>query len=229
MRRADRLFQIIQILRRKRLTRAAEIADELEISQRTVYRDVSDLAANGVPITGEAGVGYVLDPGFDLPPLQFTAEELEVLALAGELVENLGDAALTRTIKDALAKIAASRPQGRDWSPGDAGLLSPAAPFVTNDRVDLTIVRAAIRTRKKLALAYMSRDEARTQRKIWPLAVSFYGPVRLVSGWCELRQDFRSFRADLIEAMTVLDERYPPQRGRTLADFRKAMRARMTA
>ncbi len=229
MRRADRLFQIIQILRRKRLTRAAEIAAELEISARTVYRDVSDLAANGVPITGEAGVGYVLDPGFDLPPLQFTAEELEVLTLAAELVEKLGDPALTRTARDALAKIAAALPRGRSFSPGDVGLLVPADPYELHDRVDLSTVRTAIRTRRKLQLDYFSRDEARTQRKIWPLAVSFYGAVRLVSGWCELRQDFRSFRADLIQTMTVLDERYPPQRGRTLADFRKAMRARMNA
>lgn len=229
MRRADRLFQIIQILRRKHLTRAAEIAAELEISTRTVYRDIFDLVGSGVPIAGEAGVGYVLDPGFDLPPLQFTPEELEVLSLAAELVENLGDAALTRTIKDALAKIAASLPHGRAWSPVESGLLSPAEPFVTHDRIDLTIVRGAIRARRKVELAYFSRDEARTHRKIWPLAVSFFGSVRLLSGWCELRQDFRSFRADLIETMTVLDERYPPQRGRTLADFRKAMRARMTA
>jgi predicted DNA-binding transcriptional regulator YafY len=229
MRRADRLFQIIQILRRKRLTRAAEIAAELEISARTVYRDIGDLIGSGVPISGEAGVGYVLDPGFDLPPLQFTPEELEVLTLATELVEKLGDPALTRTAKDALAKIAAVLPRGRDWSPGEGSLLAPAAPFETHDRVDLTTVREAIRARRKLQLDYFSRDEARTQRKVWPLAVSFYGSIRLLSGWCELRQDFRSFRADLIQSMTVLDDRYPNQRGRTLADFRKAMRARMTA
>lgn len=219
MRRADRLFEIIQILRRKRFARARDLARRLEVSERTIYRDVRDLVAGGVPIEGEAGVGYVLRRGYDLPPLMFNEQELEALVLGARIVESWADAGLAEAAADAIAKVEAVIPEPLRDHMARTALLAPADHYMEPVSVDPRELRRAIRLRVKIRLEYRDAWGHRTQRTVRPLALAFYGPVWLLASWCELRTDFRSFRLDRIERLGVLEESFRPEPGRTIYDF----------
>jgi len=224
MRRADRLFQIIQILRRhRRPITADEIAAELEVSKRSVYRDIADLSGQRVPIRGEAGIGYVLEGGFDLPPLMLTADEIEAAVLGAQWVSRRADPALARAALDLIAKIAASVPEKlRPYA------LEPATgtPPVRNnmpDRIDMAQVRAQIHAGRKIALRYRDESGRDSERKIWPIAVGYSDTVRLLVGWCEMRNDFRHFRTDRIVSADFLDERYVERPAALRAKWRRTL------
>lgn len=221
MRRADRLFQILQILRRtRRPTTAGAIAQELEVSLRTIYRDIADLMASRTPIQGEAGVGYVLGRDFDMPPLMLTPDELEAAALGAQWVAEKGDAGLAAAARDLLAKIAAVTPERlRPF------VLEPSvgvAPPLAREAggLDLVQARAAIRRGLKMRIRY--RDEAgrESERVIWPVMIGYFEAARMLAAWCELREDFRHFRADRILAAEFLEARYPARPAELRARWR---------
>jgi predicted DNA-binding transcriptional regulator YafY len=219
MRRADRLFSIIQILRRRRLATAERLSRELEVSERTIYRDVADLMASGVPIDGEAGVGYILRDGHDLPPLMFTPAEIEALVLGARIVAKWSDAELARAADDALAKIAAVLPERLRDHLGQIALYAPDDHFRAPLPAEFADLRAALRDHKKVQFAYTNADGEITQRVVRPLAFLFYGAVWLMLAWCEMRQDFRSFRLDRMTRIDITAARFKPERGKTLHDY----------
>lgn len=227
MRKADRLFQIIQILRRKRRPVTGEaIAAELEISKRTLYRDIADLIGQRVPIRGEAGVGYVLDGGFDLPPLMLTENEVEAAVLGAQLVASRGDPALKKAADDLLAKIVVAVPERlRPFILEPASGAPPAWGRVP-DSVDMEKVRAQIRAGRKIALSYQDEQGRATARTIWPIAVGYFEATRLLVAWCELRRDFRSFRTDRVAGADFLEDRYPDRPARLRAQWRAQMKTR---
>ena len=226
MRRADRLFSIIQALRRRRLATARDLAGELEVSERTVYRDIADLAASGVPIDGEAGVGYMLRDGHDLPPLMFSREELEALVLGARIVAGWADRGLARAADDALAKIEAVLPDRLRRLQDEIALFAPANHFQERLPIDLSELRGALRQRRKLSFDYRDGEAKPTHRTVRPLGLLFYGAVWLLPAWCELRRDFRAFRVDRMAGVEVLDQRFKPERGKTLADYMNSQAAR---
>jgi predicted DNA-binding transcriptional regulator YafY len=210
MRRADRLFQIIQILRRSsQPVTAAALAAELETSKRSVYRDVAALIGQRVPIQGEAGFGYVLEGGFDLPPLMLTSDEVEAAALGAQWVAGHGDALLARAARDLIAKIAATVPKNLRALILDAGARTPPGWKMPPDGIDVSQARAWIRQGRKIVLTYRDEQKRKTRRTIWPVVVGYQDASRTLIGWCELRQDFRSFRVDRIVDADFLEERYP--------------------
>ncbi len=218
MRRADRLLQIVQILRRRRRpTTADSLAAELEVSVRTVYRDMAALLAGGVPVAGEAGIGYVLRAGYDLPPLMFTIEEIEAVVLGAQMVAKTGDALLARAAQDVVAKIAHVLPAALREELERTALFAP--DFRGSTPVDLAPVRAAVRRERKLKIAYRDGDGRTSERRIWPLMVAFLGDAALIGAWCELRRDFRTFRADRIARLEPLDERFDGKRGALRRDY----------
>ncbi len=213
MRRADRLLRIIQILRRhRRPVKGQSVAEELEISLRTLYRDIADLITDGVPIRGEAGVGYVLGEGYDLPPLMFNTDELESVMLGLRWVMRRGDKALSRAAQDAVAKVGAVLP--RDLKPVlfDAGLLVPPSWRAQVDSIDVADFRRAIREQRKVAIDYADESGLPTQRIIWPIAISYFDSQRLIIAWCELRKDFRTFRSDRMATADVQADKYQERR-----------------
>lgn len=219
MRRADRLFAIIQMMRRDKLVRARDLAAKLEVSERTIYRDMQDLAASGVPVDGEAGVGYLLRSGFDLPPLMFTQEEIEALVLGARIVRSWADCELAEAAADVLAKVEAVLPaELRDYM-NEIPLYAPDDHFREPVTIDIAELRRAIRQRFKLSFSYRNKEGALSARIVRPLLISFFGPIWTMTGWCELRQDFRTFRLDRIIDLVVLEQRFRPEQGRTLADF----------
>lgn len=222
MRRADRLFSLLLELRRGRVTTAKRLAERLEVSERTVYRDVADLQASGIPITGEAGVGYQLR-GFDLPPLMFDREEVEAMVLGARVVESWGDGALATAAANAIAKIEAALPRTRAHLVEETRLYVPRHGERRADRLPLHRLRLAIRERRKVRLTYADGDRRESERTVRPLALAFYPPVWLLIGWCELRLDFRNFRLDRIAACDLPGETFVEEPGRTLADFLRAM------
>lgn len=228
MRRADRLFQIIQVLRRTRRPVTADaMAAELETSKRTVYRDIADLMAQRVPIRGEAGVGYVLDGGYDLPPLMLTPDEIEAAVLGAQWVAGRGDPALARAALDLIAKIGAAVPER--LRPFALEPATRAAPRwnVAPDGLDMAEVRHAIRAGRKIAIRYCDEHERISHRTVWPFAVGYHETVRLIIAWCELRTDFRSFRTDRVAHADFLDERYPERPAALRARWRKLMNEKM--
>ena len=226
MRRADRLFRIIQILRRKRRPVTADaIAEEVETSVRTIYRDIAQLMADRVPIRGEAGIGYVLDGGFDMPPLMLTADEIEAAMLGAQWVMGSGDAALARAAGDLVAKISQVVPGHLRPLLGEPALAAPRWKTGEDDAIDMARLRTAIRAQGKIALSYRDESGAETRRVIWPMAVAYFETVRVIVAWCELRKGFRHFRTDRIAAADFLDVRYPTARTRLLAAWRKDRQA----
>jgi len=225
MRPSDRLFQIIQILRRSRRPLTAEaIAAELETSKRTIYRDISTLIGQRVPIRGEAGLGYIMEGGFDLPPLMLTSDELEAAALGARWVQSRGDPALSRAAADLIAKLAAIVPEKlRDVALDPVSRTGPAWE-PTEDRIDLAKVRGWIHEGKKIALGYNDEQGRATERITWPVAVGYFDSVRHLIAWCELRRDFRSFRTDRIASATFLEERYPERPSVLRARWRKTIK-----
>lgn len=220
MRRADRLFQIIQLLRRrKRATTADELADTLGVSVRTVYRDIADLAGSGVPIRGEAGVGYVLSKGYDLPPLMFDEDELEALVLGARIVKSRGDVALARAAETLLAKVEAVVPErARHRIEGTA---FHAFDFRTTPEARETLgeLRLAVRERRPLRFSYTDRLDEKSKRGVQPLGLFFWGASWTLAAWCELRQDFRSFRIDRIRDLEVSEDTFEIEPGRSLEDL----------
>ncbi|MEE2691577.1 MAG: YafY family protein [Pseudomonadota bacterium] len=214
MRRTERLFQIIQILRRtRRPVTATEIAAELETSVRTVYRDIAELTAQRVPVRGEAGIGYILDAGFDMPPLMLTPDEIEAAMLGAQWVAGQGDETLARAAQDFVAKVIAITPERlRPF------LLEPAGSPATGcrqrplDAIDMGALRAAIHAQGKVRLRYRAEDAAETERIVWPVAIGYFETVRIIAAWCELRGDFRHFRTDRVISADFLPERYPGRR-----------------
>jgi predicted DNA-binding transcriptional regulator YafY len=215
MRRSDRLFDVIQALRSaKGPMTAATLATQLEVTVRTVYRDIATLQARRVPIEGAAGIGYVLRRGFDLPPLMFTTEEVDAIAVGAQLVRRLRDPALQDAAASVLSKIAIVLPaQTRAYFDSAPFYVSEGNARVA-DGVDLSEIRSAIRDTRKIRLAYVDEQKRRTRRTVWPIALAYFVDVTLIAAWCEMRNDYRHFRTDRIETIAVLDEQYPPDNGR---------------
>lgn len=226
MRRADRLFEIIQVLRRASGPLTADrIAAELETSKRTVYRDIGALMAQRVPIRGEAGVGYVLERGFDLPPLMLTVDEVEAVALGAQWVITHADAALARAALNVLAKITAIVPEDLRPVIDDPAVGTPPARDHDDGHVDVTRLRKWCREGRKLAIGYVDETGASSERVIRPFMLGYVATVRVVMAWCEWRQDFRVFRTDRLTTVAFLEERYPERsvvlRRRWLAAMRE--------
>ncbi len=223
MSRAERLLDLIQILRRhRRPVSGRSLAEELGISLRTLYRDIATLQGQGARIDGEPGVGYVLRPGFLLPPLMFSEEEIEALVLGSRWVAERGDHRLGSAARNALAKIAAVLPADlRDDLDGSALLVGPGEPIAAGD-ADLATIRQAIRTERKLAIAYRDGAASESRRTIWPFALGFFDKARVVVAWCEMRQAIRHFRTDRILAITPTEDRYPRRRQALLKEWREA-------
>jgi predicted DNA-binding transcriptional regulator YafY len=219
MRRADRLFQIMQLIRGRRLTTAAYLADRLEVSQRSVYRDVAVLQAQGVPIEGEAGVGYRMRRGFDLPPLMFTTQEAQALVACVRIAQPRIDTGLARHAEDALAKILAVLPTVERAA---AESLSVYAPQVGPDRATrerLEQLRHAIDRKTKLRIDYLDLKDDASTRTVRPLGCFFWSNVWTLAAWCESREDFRNFRVDRIVKIEVSAEQFRDESGKTLPDL----------
>jgi len=220
MPRSDRLFDIIQRLRTapKPMT-AAALAAELEVTVRTVYRDVATLQARRVPIEGAPGIGYVLRRGFDLPPLMFTIDEAEAIAVGARLVRRLKDPALQAAAGAVLAKVAVVVPERLRPHIADAPVYISPGMAVEAQGADLAEVRAAIRDSRKLYIAYADAEGRRTNRVVWPIAMAYYVDVTLVGAWCELRADYRNFRVERIASSRVLDEHFDQDNGRLFREW----------
>ena len=218
MRRTDRLFEILQLFRDGRLLLARDIAETLEVSVRTIYRDIHTLVASGVPIEGERGVGFILREPIFLPPLSLTVEELQALHLGMEVVRQTSDDALALAAERLLGKIAAVLPSDmqRQRPLGDISIYTSetAAPSV-----HLAAVRQAVAERRVIEIAYESLDGNRTQRRIRPLQAEYWGRVWTCPSWCELREAFRVFRVDKIQTCRVTDDRFSVELGKTYTDY----------
>ncbi|HYE00044.1 MAG TPA: YafY family protein [Alphaproteobacteria bacterium] len=225
MRRADRLFEIVQMLRGGRLRTAAEIAARLEVSVRTVYRDVDALVASGVPIEGERGVGYVIRVPLLLPPLSFTAAELQALALGARFVRAWGDDELLRAAEEALVKIDAVLPADRRGELDRRDLDAFAMRHGAAERDRLGLLRRALRARRKVRLRYTDGGGGATERLVRPLSLESWGHTWTLTAWCELRADFRAFRLDRMAEAAATDELFRPEPGRTLEDYHARLRA----
>jgi predicted DNA-binding transcriptional regulator YafY len=209
LRRADRLFQIIQILRRStRPVTAGALAEELEVSTRSVYRDIADLIGQRVPIQGEAGLGYLLDSAFDMPPLMLTSDEIEAAVLGAQWVAERGDPVLAHAARDLIAKIAAAVPERLRPFIAEPTVGAPPSNVAAADGLDIAKTRGWIRSGRKIRIAYRDQEAKVSERIIWPVIIGYAETVRLLAAWCELRQDFRHFRTDRIVAAEFLDERY---------------------
>lgn len=222
MRRADRLFSIIQLLRKRKVMTAQALADKLEVSERTIYRDIRDLVASGTPIDGEPGVGYALASAYDLPPLMFDESEIEALVLGARVVQSVGDSELARAAGSALSKVESVLPKHLEKKLDETRLYSPTAVGleVSNRLMQL---RVALARRRKLELCYRRQDGVSSRRVVRPLGAFFWGPTWTLTAWCELRNDFRNFRVDRIEQIELLDQTFEPEPGRTLEDYARRM------
>jgi len=223
VRRADRLFAIVQALRGRRLTTSAQLAERLGVSARTIYRDVRDLTLSGVPIEGEAGVGYRLRPGFDLPPLMFDTTEVEALAIGVRMVGAWSSPELAAAALRAGEKLAAVLPADRRRRLENAPLYALNLSTPPDRRIDS--LRAAIDARGVAEFNYSDAAGGRSRRSVWPLALTFWGGAWTLGGWCELRHAFRNFRVDRIDGLRVTERVFPDEAGRRLADFIRAMEA----
>lgn len=221
MSRSERLLTLLEVLRRHRRPVAGRaLAAELGISIRTLYRDIATLQGQGADIEGEPGLGYLLRPGFMLPPLMFSEDEIEALVLGSRWVADRGDPRLGEAARNALAKIGAVLPADLRGDLDTVALLvGPGAPTAA-DTVDLGAIRKAIRSERRLAMTYRDGAGRETRRTIWPFALGFFDRVRIVLGWCEARQDFRHFRTDRISDLVPLAERYPRRRPVLLREWR---------
>jgi predicted DNA-binding transcriptional regulator YafY len=219
MRRTDRLFDLIQILRDGRLHRAQDMADRLEVSIRTVYRDMDTLIGSGLPVAGERGLGYMMTAPITLPPLNLTLAELEALHLGMAVVAEAADEELQRAARSLSAKIDAVLPEDRAARPADWGLaVYPFADAAAGFRF-MPPLRVAIRERRKVRLDYRALDDSSTTRTVRPLQLEYWGRVWTVTVWCELRDDFRTFRVDRIERLDTLPDRFTDEVGKSLMDF----------
>jgi predicted DNA-binding transcriptional regulator YafY len=225
MSRAERLLELMQVLRRhRRPVSGAQLARELGISLRTLYRDIASLQAQGAHIDGEPGMGYLLRPGFMLPPLMFSEEEIEALVLGSRWVADRADTELAAAARNLLAKIGAVLPADlRHELDSSALLVGPGAPLAAGD-AELPRIRRAIRTQRKVEIRYRDTKGEVTTRIIWPFALGFFDRVRVVAAWCELRRDLRHFRTDRIVALDVSKSSYPRPRQALLKEWRENQR-----
>jgi predicted DNA-binding transcriptional regulator YafY len=223
MSRAARLLELLELLRKRRAPASGDVlAKQLGVSIRTLYRDIATLQQQGAQIQGEPGLGYVLRPGFTLPPLMFTTEELEALVLGSRWVALRGDPHLGAAAQSAIEKIRAVLPRELRETLEEATLTVPN--FTTGEpaQVDLAVIRAAIRHEHKLTIEYRAGNGVVTRRTIWPIIIGYFEKVLLLVGWCESRQDFRSFRIDRIVTLEAPNQPYPQRRIRLVREWRKS-------
>ena len=228
MRRADRLFHIIQLIRGRRLTTAAYLAQRLEVSERTIYRDVADLQLQGVPIEGEAGVGYRLGAGFDLPPMMFTQDEAKALVASVRMAQAWLDPALATGAEDALGKILSVLPVEARVAAEALAVYAPQGGLSEPAQRTLQTLREAAQERRKVFINYRDVSDQPSERTVRPLGCFYWGKVWTLAAWCEVREDFRNFRVDRIERLETLEETFRDEPGRTLADLFRQVEGEMT-
>ena len=227
MSRSARLLHLLQALRgRRRAVTAAQLANEMEVSERTIYRDLAELISQGAPIEGAAGVGYIQRPGLFLPPLMLSEDETEAVLLGLRYVDQRGDDVLTKAAADALAKIASVLPQEVQTALSIPFVMPgpPGHGFPVN-KVPLAQLRAAIRSQTRLAIIYRDEKKRRSERVVWPIVLGFMDSARVLGAWCELRLDFRTFRTDRILSARE-GERFPGRRADLLRRFRAHLSSR---
>ncbi|MEO9601210.1 YafY family protein [Parasphingorhabdus sp.] len=224
MRRADRLFQIVQYLRGGRLITAASLAERLEVSPRTIYRDIADLQSTGVPIEGEAGIGYVMRSGFDLPPLMFNRDEIVALVTGARMVKAWGGTAMIAAAEEALVKIEAVLPEADKGRVGETKIFSPRVGMAGQAQELIDHCEQAVDAKEVVTLDYGDEQGATTKRNVQPLGLWFWGKVWTLVGWCELRDDFRMFRLDRISGMELTGRSYKPDPKRSLEEFSRRRR-----
>jgi predicted DNA-binding transcriptional regulator YafY len=219
MRPADRLFQIVLQLGRGRVVTAKSLAERLEVSERTIYRDIQDLVVSGVPIEGEAGVGYCLRRGYQVPPLMFDEQELQALVFGADVAKSWGDAAMAQAADRILAKIDAVLPDRLRPQLSSQRLVVPDVRMSEATSRMLGEVRDAINHKVRIFLEYRDAESEASERIVWPLALAYWGISWTVGAWCELRQDFRTFRIDRITTARVLRSSFPDEPGKRLEDY----------
>lgn len=219
MRRADRLFQLIQNLHHERVVTARHLAAVLQVSERTIYRDIQDLSLNGVPIVGEAGIGYRLMKGFQLPPLMFTEEELEALLLGARMVQAWTDRRMAAAATHLLQKIEMVIPERLKPELGRQQIMVPDFSVNTPAGLHMPLLRDAIRLQRKISFDYVRADGQSSSRITHPLGLFYWGTVWTLVAWCELRDEFRHFRLDRMDTVVLLGDGYESLPGRTLQDF----------
>jgi predicted DNA-binding transcriptional regulator YafY len=227
MRRADRLFQIVQHLRARRLTTAAQLGEWLAVSPRTIYRDIRDLSLSGVPIEGEPGVGYRLSRGFDVPPIMFTFDEIEALVAGLRMVESWGGPSLALASRSALTKITLALPEARRASVEGTKLFAPNLRSDTETGRTLDTVRQSIHEQRRLSFRYLDAAGCGTDRVVRPLGLYYWGTAWTLASWCESRKDFRNFRLDRMRDLAITGS-FPFVSGQALDDFLRAMMTRGT-
>lgn len=226
MRRADRLFQIVQHLRGGRLVTARMLGERLEVSERTIYRDIADLQSTGVPIDGEAGVGYMMREGFDLPPLMFTRDEIVALVAGARMVRAFGGAQMARAAEEALVKIGAVLPDSEKTRIARTEIHMPDWVVGEADRKSIDLIERAVERRDVLSIDYADEAGTPSQRTVRPLGLWFWGKVWTLVAWCELRDDFRAFRIDRIGSVTAAGRSFRPERGKQLVDYYRTVEVR---
>lgn len=223
MRRADRLFQIVQHLRGGRLVTAQKLSAWLEVSERTIYRDIADLQSTGVPIDGEAGVGYLMREGYDLPPLMFTRDEIVALVAGARMVRAFGGAAMARAADEALVKIGAVLPEQERERIARTEIHTPMWVVSDADREAIDLIERAVEKRQVLSLDYNDEAGRGSAREVRPLGLWFWGKVWTLIAWCEMRNDFRAFRIDRIASVTTAGRSFRPERGKLLVDYYRSV------
>jgi len=222
MRRADRLFRLVQVLRARRFATAKSLAEALEVSERTVYRDVRDLSLSGVPIEGEAGVGYALRRDFDMPPLMFDFEEIEALTAGARMVQAWSGPQLARAAQSALDKIAAALPADKRIAMDRTRLFAPSFHVDPELGKVLDVMREAIVDQRRLSFQYRDAGDKPSERKVRPLGLYFWGQRWTLAAWCEMRDDFRNFRLDRATRVAI-GNRFADEPGKRLEDFLRAV------
>lgn len=219
MRRADRLFQIVQHLRGGRLVTARMLSERLEVSERTIYRDIADLQSSGVPIDGEAGVGYLMREGFELPPMMFNRDEIVALVAGARMVRAFGGATMARAAEEALMKIQSVLPEHDRHRISRTEIYTPDWVISDAERLIIDELERAVERRDVLRVNYRDEGGQTSVREIRPLGLWFWGKVWTLVAWCELRKDFRAFRLDRISAMEHAGRSFRPEAGKQLNDF----------
>jgi len=222
MRRADRLFRLVQVLRARRFATAKSLAEALEVSERTVYRDVRDLSLSGVPIEGEAGVGYALRRDFDMPPLMFDFEEIEALTAGARMVQAWSGPQLAKAAQSALDKIAAALPADKRIAMDRTRLYAPSFHVDPELGKVLDVMREAIVDQRRLSFQYKDAGDKPSERKVRPLGLYFWGQRWTLAAWCEMRDDFRNFRLDRATRVAI-GNRFADEPGKRLEDFLRAV------
>ncbi len=223
MRRASRLFQIVQFMQGRRLTKADQLAEEFGVSVRTIYRDIQALMDSGIPIKGEAGVGYQLPQHFTLPPLTFDHEELEALLLGIEMARSWGGPDVAEAASAVLRKISTVLPETLQPRLTHSVMYVPSFMVPASYKEYLPVMRSAIRERNILAISYQRRDGEESVRKVRPLALYYWGASWCLAAWCDLRGDFRHFRLDRIQSLTVTQEIFLEEDEKSLDTFHRKL------